>query len=639
MQKTFGKPLMIMLCGKRPFHIRGLIIRIFIRSWVFPWLFCMPLKDAHQRALSYLEREPIMKINLKQYVLLLRKYLVEEKWGLFSLFLVLLLNVLVETAKPTILGQFIDQVSTDIPMARIYGLAIFFLVLTAARQGIAVIVAWLTQNIGWRATNGLRIDLTAHTMDLDMSFHKRFTPGQLVERVDGDINSLFGFFTTFITGIVLNMLMMIGVFIYFFIIDWRFALIYIIATGLVYLYMPLMGKRIDRASEGLREEESNLYGIVGEAITSVEDIRTLNARTHTLNRMNEVLKRLFGWWKKDYRYGFGSWAYDEAILWSAEFIIILVMAAMVLRGDLTIGTAYLINRLGELIINPILSLREELMYMQKTDASIRRIRELLDEKRSLSEGSRTKSEGRGGLALEGVSFSYEDGEKVIDDVSFQLGQGRVLGLLGRTGSGKTTLARLIVKLYDPEKGSVLIDGTDAKVLSDASLRDKISYVTQEVQLFNSSVRDNLTLYDDRISDEKIMATIDRIGIMDWFRKLPEGLDTKISVEAPFLSTGELQLLTFVRVFLKEPEIVILDEATSRLDPITEKYLEQALNSLLEGRTAIIIAHRLKTVLRADEIMILEDGRILEKGPTGKLSQDPGSHFAELLQRGMEEVLI
>lgn len=580
-----------------------------------------------------------MKINLKQYVLLLKKYLVKEKWGLISLFLVLVVNVLVETAKPTILGQFIDQVATDVPMAGIYGLALLFLVLTAARQGIAVVVAWLTQNIGWRATNGLRIDLTEHTMDLDMSFHKRFTPGQLVERVDGDINSLFGFFTTFITGIVLNVLMMVGVFIYFFFIDWRFALIYMSATALVYLYMPLMGKRIDRASEGLREEESNLYGIVGEAITSVEDIRTLNAQTHTLNRMNEVLKRLFGWWKKDYRYGFGSWAYDEAILWSAEFIVILLMAAMVIRGELTVGTAYLINRLGELIIMPILQLREELMYMQKTDASIRRIRELMEEKRVLSEGTQSETAGSGGIALEDVSFAYEDGEKVIDDVSFRLGQGRILGLLGRTGSGKTTLARLIVKLYDPASGRVLLDGTDARSLSDATLRDKISYVTQEVQLFNSSVRDNLTLYDDRISDEKIMTTIDRIGIRDWFNKLPEGLDTKISVESPFLSTGELQLLTFVRVFLKEPEIVILDEATSRLDPITEKYLETALNSLLEGRTAIIIAHRLKTVLRADEIMILEDGRILEAGPTMELRRDSNSHFAELLQRGLEEVLI
>lgn len=585
------------------------------------------------------ERELAMKINLKQYVLLLKKYLVKEKWGLLGLFLVLMVNVLVETAKPTILGQFIDQVATDVPMARIYGLAGLFLLLTALRQGIAVVVAWLTQNIGWRATNGLRIDLTEHTMNLDLSFHKRFTPGQLVERVDGDINSLFGFFTTFITGIVLNILMMVGVFIYFFIIDWRFALIYMTATALVYLYMPLMGKRIDQASEGLREEESNLYGIVGEAITSVEDIRTLNAGTHILNRMNEVLKRLFGWWKKDYRYGFGSWAYDEAILWSAEFIVVLLMAAMVLRGDLSIGTAYLINRLGELIINPILQLREELMYMQKTDASTRRIQELMDEKRELSEGTQSETAGLGGLTLENISFAYEDGEKVIDDVSFHLSQGGILGLLGRTGSGKTTLARLIVKLYDPISGKVLLDGSTTRDLSDASLRSKISYVTQEVQLFNSSVRDNLTLYDDSITDEKILDTIDRIGIRDWFKKLPEGLDTMISVESPSLSTGELQLLTFVRVFLKEPDIIILDEATSRLDPITEEYLEKALTSLLEGRTAIIIAHRLKTVLRADQIMILEDSRILETGPTQELRRDPDSHFAKLLKRGLEEVLI
>ena len=579
-----------------------------------------------------------MKINLKDYVKLLKKYLVKEKGGLALLFAVLILNVIVETAKPRLLGEFIDQVTTSVPLAGIYQLAILFLLLTVVKQGIGIVIAWLTQNIGWRATNGLRIDLTRHTMNLDMAFHKRFTPGQLVERVDGDINSLFGFFTTFITGIVMNVFMVIGVFVYFFFIDWRFALIYMSATVLVYMYMIVMGKRIDVTSEHLREEESNLYGIIGEAITSVEDIRTLDARAHTMNRLNIVLKRLSKFFKLDWMFGFGAWAYDEAILWSAEFIVILLMAKMVLSGEMSIGTAYLINRLGELILNPILSLREELMYMQKTDASIRRIQELLAIDRDLSKGSLTQTAGAGGIELDHVSFSYEDNEKVIRDVSFRLERNKILGLLGRTGSGKTTLARLIVKLYDPTSGSILIDGSDSQLLSDATLRRKIAYVTQDVQLFNSSVRDNLTIYDPSIPDEKIMATIDKIGIRDWFNKLPQGLDTKISTEAPFLSTGELQLLTFIRVFLNEPEIVILDEATSRLDPITEKYLETALNTLLENRTAIIIAHRLKTVLRADEIMILEDGAILEAGNTEDLRNDPASHFASLLQRGLEEVL-
>lgn len=580
-----------------------------------------------------------MKINLKDYVALLKKYLLREKGGLAVLFAVLVLNVLVETAKPRLLGEFIDQVATSVPLDSIYVLALLFLLLTAVKQGIGVLIAWLSQNIGWRATNGLRIDLTAHAMDLDMAFHKRFTPGQLVERVDGDINSLFGFFTTFITGIVMNGFMMVGVIIYFFFIDWRFALIWIATTILVYLYMVVMGKKIDETSEHVREEESNLYGIIGEAITSVEDVRTLAARPHLLNRVNEILRKLFHWHKRDWMFGFGAWGYDEAVLWGTEFIMVLIMARMVLAGEMTIGTAYLINRLGELILMPILNLREELMYMQKTDASIRRIRELLDINRELSRGTVTETAGTGGIRLEHIHFGYEDNEKVIEDVSLDLKANRILGLLGRTGSGKTTLARLIVKLYDPDQGIVWLDGTDTRTLSDETLRKKISYVTQEVQLFNASVRDNLTLYDPAITDEAIMTTIDRIGIRDWFTKLPEGLDTKISTEAPFLSTGELQLLTFIRVFLREPDIIILDEATSRLDPITEKYLETALNTLLEGRTAIIIAHRLKTVLRADEILILEDGRVLETGETGQLTRDPDSHFAQLLQRGLEEVLI
>jgi ATP-binding cassette, subfamily B, bacterial len=227
---------------------------------------------------------------------------------------------------------------------------------------------------------------------------------------------------------------------------------------------------------------------------------------------------------------------------------------------------------------------------------------------------------------------------VLSELSFQLKPGSVLGLLGRTGSGKTTLARLIFRLYDPQSGCIEINGGDVRDASLEVLRRNIAIVTQDVQLFRASVRDNLTFFDRSISDEQILKTLEELKLGDWVRSLPEGLSTQLDTGSRSLSAGEAQLLAFTRVFLRNPGLVILDEASSRLDPATEQRLERAIDKLLQNRTAIIIAHRLGTVQRADEIMILDNGRVSEYGDRQQLATDVNSRFYQLLQTGMEEVL-
>jgi ATP-binding cassette subfamily B protein len=226
---------------------------------------------------------------------------------------------------------------------------------------------------------------------------------------------------------------------------------------------------------------------------------------------------------------------------------------------------------------------------------------------------------------------------VLHDVSFTLEPGRVLGLLGRTGSGKTTIARLLFRLYDPLAGEVRVGGVDPRHARLGALRARIGLVTQDVQLFEASLRDNLTFFDPAIEDEHLLGVLETLGLKSWLERLPQGLGTMISRSS--LSAGEAQLLALARVFIKDPGLVILDEASSRLDPATEALLERALNKLLEGRTAIIIAHRLQTVERADEILILDDGRILEHGSRRRLAADPESRFATLRRAGLGEVLV
>jgi ATP-binding cassette subfamily B protein len=226
-----------------------------------------------------------------------------------------------------------------------------------------------------------------------------------------------------------------------------------------------------------------------------------------------------------------------------------------------------------------------------------------------------------------VTFAYPRTEPVLSNVSFRLEAGRVLGLVGRTGSGKTTLIRLLARFYDPQDGVVLLGGMDIRLARLAALRSRIGLVTQDVQLFSASLRDNLAFFVTSISDDTLISAIRDLGLGDWFESLPDGLDTAIAPDR--LSAGEAQLLALTRVFLTNPGLVILDEASSRLDPITEARLERALDRLLAGRTAIIIAHRLATLDRVDEIMILEHGEVVEAGPAAALRDDPRSRYAEL----------
>jgi ABC-type multidrug transport system fused ATPase/permease subunit len=235
-------------------------------------------------------------------------------------------------------------------------------------------------------------------------------------------------------------------------------------------------------------------------------------------------------------------------------------------------------------------------------------------------------------------------ETVLCNLSFQLEAGATLGLLGRTGSGKTSLTRLLFRFYDPETGAIRLQPVGASVWSDlrdiplGEVRRQIGMIPQHVQLFNASVRDNLTFFDPSVPDETIQSALNELGLKEWLEALPKGLDTELEAGGSGLSAGQAQLLAFARIFLKNPGLVILDEASSRLDPATEHLIEKAIDRLVQGRTAIIVAHRLSTVLRADQIMILNNGEVMECGRRATLAADPNSHFYQLLQTGMEDVL-
>ena len=277
--------------------------------------------------------------------------------------------------------------------------------------------------------------------------------------------------------------------------------------------------------------------------------------------------------------------------------------------------------------------------LQRAEASIARVRELFGFIPNIQSGTLELPSASHGLTLnlEQVSFAYEDNVPVLENISLQLEAGSILGLLGRTGSGKTTLARLLFRFYDPQNGLIKINSNDLKKYRLESFRAGIALVTQDVQLFQASLRDNLTFFDASISDARLLEALHTLGLSDWYAALPNGLETALTADS--LSSGEAQLVALSRAFLRDPKLIILDEASARLDPATEARLETALDKLLENRTAIIIAHRLKTVERATHILVLQQGQILEFGKRQDLANNPNSSFSELRRVGLEEVLV
>ena len=245
------------------------------------------------------------------------------------------------------------------------------------------------------------------------------------------------------------------------------------------------------------------------------------------------------------------------------------------------------------------------------------------------------------VRFENVGLRYGMGSEVLSDISFELEPGSFHFLTGPSGAGKTSLLRLILMSMLPTRGLVSIFDHDVSTMHRrdlAELRSRVGIVTQNVQLFQATVRDNLTFFDPAVSDDRILETLAMLGMDAWLARLPDGLETRLTSGAQSLSAGEAQLLAFARIFLKDPGLVILDEASSRLDPATEQLIERAMDRLLAGRTAIIVAHRLATVQRADRIMILRAGEVVEAGPRVALLADPDSLFSTLMRTGMEKVL-
>lgn len=596
-----------------------------------------------------------MKENIKKYTGLLSKYLKSCKLQLLFLFLIMGGSIIIQLLNPQIIRYFIDGIEKKRPMETLFLAAGLFIISALIQQVLAVASTFFSQNIGWKATNSLRLDLVKHCLGLDMTFFKEHQSGEIMERIDGDVTALFNFFSKLFVSFINNLFLMAGIIIIMFVqnplIGTVFILFLLLSLGIIWKTQG--GATYNFAKE--REINAGFYGFLGEHLGCTEDIQTNGAGTYVMNRFYSLLRKWLPVQLKAFLSGYKIWITLEGIFGIGNIMIFALGGYMWYTDRITIGMVYLMINYIQLLEKPLEQLREQLLDIQKASASIIRMEELFRIQSKLD----TQMEGAGAafekemgvstlyssrsaeetaLELEQVFFEYEEKVPVLKNVSLSLKTGKVLGILGHTGCGKSTLARLIVRFYDPVSGRILLNGRPLKSIGKEELRKQIAYVTQEVQLFHASVRDNITFFNADIPDSLILQTIYEMGLKDWYENLSNGLDTMIQAGGG-MSSGEAQLLTLVRLFLKNPRLLILDEASARLDPITERLVDQALSKLMEGRACIIIAHRLKTVERADDILILEGGSILEYGKRETLLQDKASKLNELLHYGMEEVLV
>ena len=392
------------------------------------------------------------------------------------------------------------------------------------------------------------------------AFHQKYSPGTLIERVEGDVDALSNFFSQFIVRILANAILIIGVLVLLFREDWRAGMGLTIFAALAIFAMVRVRQIGVPRWVALRQKTAEAFGFLGETLHGTEDIRANGANGYILHRFDDILRTWFPlrrsamiafsliWTTTLLLFTFGTgFSFGLGyMLWSA--------------GAITAGTVYLIFTYTEMIRQPIEQIRVQMEDLQRASASITRVRELFAMKSNVQDGEASlPSYGALEVEFRNVMFSYDDQTTALNGINFHLTAGKVLGLLGRTGSGKSTIARLLLRLYDPTSGEIVLSGVPTSTTKLSELTHRVGLVPQEVQVFGATVRDNFTLFDPSISDKKILSVIEEFELLSWYRSLPHRLDTELGPGGG-LSAGQAQLLNFARVALRDPGVVILDEA-------------------------------------------------------------------------------
>lgn len=536
-------------------------------------------------------------------------------------------------AGPLVLRRIVDDATNGASAAEIARLAVLFLVIALVAQVLLVLVAKVATHAAWSTTNQLRLRTARHVLGLDHEFHRTHTPGELIQRVDGDVTSVSDFLGQVVPKAAGALLLVVGIVGVLGVLDWRLALgmVGFLAIS-AWIVVALRHRAIDESEQEL-SALARLYGGIEERLNAAEDLRANGASTHAMRRFVEDSTGALGAAVARERAFLTMWWGVQGSFIIGSALSLAVSASLVSAGTITLGTAFLLFQYARLVANPLEEIVQQLETVQKANGAMRRVLDLLAERPTIvDQGTQSPPDGPLRIDMHDVSFDYGDEQTILHNVDLAIGAGRSVGVVGRTGSGKTTWSRLLLRLIEAGDGVVELGGVPIADIPMAELRRRVALVPQEVELFEGSVRDNVAMFDPVPTDGAVRAALAGVGL----ETLASGdIHRRLGAGGAGLSAGEAQLLALARVWLRDPDLVVLDEATARVDPITERRLERAIGELMRGRTTIVIAHRLSTLRRVDEIVVFDHGRVVEHGDRAALVASDASRFRQLLALALE----
>ena len=528
------------------------------------------------------------------------------------------------------------------------------LISVLVRLALGGVQKYYIESVGQRLTARIRRDLFAHAMDLSLRFHDRMPVGKLLTRLTSDVDALAEVFGSGAVGVLGDLVTLTVIAVTMLLIEWRLGLLLLVSQVPVTLVVLWLQGRYRRANYRVREELSQLNADFQENLQGLDVVQMFRREAFNGARFQRTGLAYREAVNGTILFDSSISAFLEWVSLGAVAVVLALGGWMVTSGAMGLGTLTTFILYSQRLFDPLRQMAERFTQIQGGLTAVERIGELLEEPLEIRDhtlavpasAAESTAENipaplqvmpspRGEVVFERVHFSYRPDEPILQDLSFRLAPGEHVALVGPTGSGKTTVIRLLCRLYEPQQGRILLDGRDIRTLSLPDLRRQLGVVLQDTFLFSGSVGDNLRL-DRDIDDNQLKDVCRDLGLSSLLGRLPQGLDTELRERGGNLSSGERQLLAVARVAIRNPNVLVMDEATAFMDPSTEATLQRDLDHLLERRTAIVIAHRLATVEAADRILVLRRGRLIEQGTHLQLRAQGGlyAELAELQERGL-----